>query len=144
MTPPARETTASWLAGVHAASFTDARPWSAAEFSALLAGPGCLLARDRRGFGLARVAAEEAEILTLAVQPEARRQGIARRLLADLEHAARRAGALTLFLEVADNNAAAVNLYESAGFTCTGRRAGYYRQGDGRRADALTLAKSLR
>ncbi len=143
MKAPAQGADPSWLAEVHAASFPDARPWGADEFRALLAGPGCLLARDDHGFALARVAADDAEILTIAVRPDARRRGIGRRLLAELERAARSAGALTLFLEVAGNNAAAVNLYESAGFTCTGRRPRYYRQRDGRRADALILAKPL-
>ncbi len=144
MKTPARPVDPAWLAVLHAASFPDARPWSAQEFSALLTSPGCLLAHEDQGFALARVAADDAEILTIAVRPEARRQGIGRRLVGDLERAARAAGALTLFLEVAGNNTAAVNLYESSGFACTGRRARYYRQRDGQRQDALILAKPLR
>ena len=66
------------LAALHATSFTDTpRPWSAAEFAAVLALPGTLVASRPGGFALGRVAGPEAELLTLAVHPAARRRGLA-------------------------------------------------------------------
>ena len=88
---------------------------------------------------LARIAAEEAEILTLAVAPAARRQGLGRALLlAAMEEAARR-GAREMFLEVAAANPAARALYAACGFTEVGLRRGYYAGG----GDALILRAPL-
>lgn len=126
------------LAALHAACFGDPRPWSAAEFAALLADPACVFSYDPNGFALIRVAADEAELLTLAVAPAARRQGLGRRLLAAaLAEAAARAGA-AVFLEVAEGNAAALALYTQAGFAEAGRRRGYFRGGD-----AVVMRKTL-
>jgi ribosomal-protein-alanine N-acetyltransferase len=97
-----------------------------------------------RGFILLRVAADEAEVLTLAVWPEARRAGVGLRLVeaGAVEAAAR--GAERLFLEVADDNAAALALYARCGFREAGRRRAYYARPDGSRRDALLLALNLR
>jgi len=131
------------LARLHAACFVIPRPWSAAEFAALLARPGARLISEPDGFALGHAQAGEGEILTLAVRPQARRRGIGRRLLSDLESALRTAGARQLFLEVAADNAAALALYASAGYRRAGRRRGYYRAPDGKRLDALLLQKAL-
>lgn len=131
------------LARLHAASFTTPRPWSAAEFAGLLASAGSFLIRDPDGFALARAVADEAEVLTLAVAPAARRQGIGRRLLAGLLAEAAARGCRSVFLEVAADNAAALALYRRAGFTVAGRRPAYYAAPDGRRIDALVLARPL-
>jgi ribosomal-protein-alanine N-acetyltransferase len=133
------------LAGAHALSFDT--PWSAADLTALLDSPGvfALAAREEqvvRGFILARAIAGEAEILTLAVEPDQRRQGLGRALLAAAEGAARAAGAETLFLEVAADNPAAIALYRAAGFESVGRRRGYYARAGGV-VDALVLRKAL-
>lgn len=130
--------TAAELARVHAAAFTVPRPWTAAEFATLLAAQGTLLISAEAGFALARVIADEAEILTIAVAPPLRRQGLASRLLAGVLAEAAARGATTAFLEVAADNAAARALYRSAGFAEAGRRAGYYGAGD-----ALILRKPL-
>ncbi len=90
------------------------------------------------GFILARAVAGEAEVLTLAVHPDARRQGAGLALVQAAAEVALATGAETLWLEVAEDNAAALALYAAAGFEEAGRRRGYYPRADGR-ADALTL-----
>ena len=133
------------LAEIHASAFD--RPWSAAEIAALLDSPGTLALQssgDRKGFVMVRALAGEAEILTLAVAPEGRRQGQARALMqaAIVQALARQAE--TLFLEVAADNAAALGLYEGLGFEMAGRRKGYYDRGAASpRIDALVMRLCL-
>lgn len=131
------------LARLHAAAFTMPRPWSAAEFRALLDSPGVFLAGDGEGFVLGRALAGEAELLTLAVHPAARRRGQGRRWLNAFEAEARARGAEEALLEVAADNAAALALYHSAGWREAGRRPRYYRPAQGPRIDALLLRKGL-
>ncbi|PKP84529.1 MAG: ribosomal-protein-alanine N-acetyltransferase [Alphaproteobacteria bacterium HGW-Alphaproteobacteria-2] len=132
------------LARLHARAFTGApRPWSAAEFNALLAAPGVQLAAADAGFALIRVVAGEAELLTLAVAPEARRRGLGRALLARAEARAAESGAVEMFLEVAADNAAALALYAAAGYARAGLRRGYYHPASGAAVDALVLRKAL-
>lgn len=95
------------------------------------------------GFALTRAVADEAELLTIATDPLHQRKGVARSLLDRLEAEARARNARRLFLEVAEDNAAACALYKSAGYTELARRRGYYEKPDGGRADALILRKSL-
>ena len=94
------------LAALHARAFTDApRPWSAAEFAALLAAASTLLVARGEGFALGRVAGPEAELLTLAVDPGARRRGLGRALVGAFEATAAARGAEEVLLEVAVTNA---------------------------------------
>jgi ribosomal-protein-alanine N-acetyltransferase len=130
------------MANVHARCFDHA--WSEAEFASLLHLPSSLaLGRGEdgalHGFVLARIAADEAEILTIGVDPDQRRGGSGRALLNSLHGCARDRGVARVFLEVSDVNTAARALYERAGYTETGRRARYYRDG----SDALVLEKTL-
>src|SRR5690606_4198483 len=140
-------------------------PWSESEFAALLGQPGVIALAEADGFILIRIAADEAEILTLAVQPAARRRGLGRRLVesgaraacpgradrpflegAGAHPGARAAcagGADRLLLEVAEDNAAARALYAAAGFVEAGRRRAYYPRPEGLAADALILARAL-
>ncbi len=128
------------LAALHAACFTAPRPWSEAEFAALLDDPLVfLLTEPEAGFLLGRVVAGEAELLTLAVAPDLRRQGTGRRLVAGFLDEAARRGAESAFLEVAAPNAAARALYAAAGFAEVGRRRNYYRTPEGGAEDALIL-----
>lgn len=136
-TDPAR------LAALHGASFTTPRPWSAAEIAATLATPGAFLVDDSDGFLIGRVLAGEAELLTLAVAPAARRRGIGARLVAAFLARAHAASARRAFLEVAADNTAALALYARAGFAEAGRRRGYYRHPSGAATDALVLARDL-
>ena len=138
MTGPA---TAARLADIHAAAF--AAPWDAAAFEALLDQTGVFALEEPDGFILLRAVADEAEILTLAVRPVTRRRGLGARLVSEGGTAAATRGATRLFLEVADDNAAALALYARAGFAEAGRRPGYYARPDGGRRDALILALNL-
>ena len=124
------------LAALHAVSFPD--PWDAKAITDLLATPGTFAFHAPDGFVMARIAAGEAEILTLAVEPHARRQGLGRALLQAAINQARADGATTMFLEVGADNPAARALYASLGFTKVGDRKGYYQ---GR--DALVLRLPL-
>jgi len=136
---------AARLAAIHAGAFAGPHdtPWSEAAFADLLGQPGVFALESADGFILMRAVADEAEILTLAVRPEARRAGQGGRLVGEgvLAAAARRAG--RVFLEVADDNAAARALYARAGFLEAGRRPGYYAAPDGSRRDALLLVLNL-
>lgn len=131
------------LAALHKLAFTTPRPWSAAAFTGLLDMTGVFQIGSPKGFVLGRAIAGEAEVLTLAVSPESRRQGIARRLMLDFANKAEQAAAETAFLEVAEDNAAAIGLYLSLGYTVGGRRRGYFETPDHQRLDALIMTKSL-
>ncbi|RBI87192.1 ribosomal-protein-alanine acetyltransferase [Rhodosalinus halophilus] len=130
------------LAALHARAF--ARGWTAEEFARLLESPHVFALGDGRAFALGRVAAEEAELLTLATDPLHRRQGLARARLAAFEAEARARGATTAFLEVAADNGAARALYEASGWAEAGRRPRYYPRSDGPAADALIMRRALR
>jgi ribosomal-protein-alanine N-acetyltransferase len=92
-------------------------------------------------FALLRRAADEAEILTIATRPAARRQGHASRLIAAAM--ASLDGVNHLFIEVASANAAARAFYAKLGFKPAGERKGYYRRADGRCDDAVIMRKDL-
>ncbi len=131
---------AAEAARLHAAAFPPAESWGADAIALMLGLPGAFgLLQPGLGFILARVAADEAEVLTIAVAPEARRQGLGGRLLAAAMAGAVARGAASMFLEVADRNAPARALYEAAGFTGVGLRKRYYPDG----ADALVLRREL-
>ncbi|MEM9524378.1 MAG: GNAT family N-acetyltransferase [Pseudomonadota bacterium] len=131
------------LAKLHARCFSMPRPWRAKEFSDLLTCKGVFLKTCESGFVLGRAIADEVELLTLAVAPTARRQGIGTGLLDAFESTARCLGASEAFLEVAEDNAAARALYARCGFRQTGRRSGYYLSTEEECVDALLLGKSL-
>lgn len=133
------------LVRVHGEAFET--PWSTEAFAALLDSPGVFgLAageEDMAGFILMRAAAGEAEVLTLAVTPARRRQGLARALLDAALELARGAGVEQVFLEAAADNAAALALYRGAAFAATGRRRAYYARKAGPAVDALVLSRGL-
>ena len=129
------------LAALHAQAF--AAPWSAREFADLLSQPGVVSIAETDGFVLIRIVLDEAEILTLAVIPAARRQGLGRRLVEEAAVAATKGGAARLFLEVAEDNAPARALYDRAGFSQIGRRKAYYAAADGSRTDAVVMSRDL-
>jgi ribosomal-protein-alanine N-acetyltransferase len=132
------------LADLHDRAFD--RPWSADEFEALLKGPGAFAvlgeANEPRGFILCRAVADEAEVLTVAVDPAARRRGWGAALVEMAVGIAREAGALEMFLEVASDNLAAIKLYETTGFQRVGLRKGYYPHADGAK-DAVVMRRAL-
>ena len=124
------------LAALHRLSFTDA--WSMSFIRDLLSSPGVFAYAHASGFILARAAGGEAEILTLAVTPGMRRQGVGRALVQNAAVHAQGLGAGALFLEVAKDNEAARKLYSGLGFTPVGLRKAYY-GGD----DAVVLKAAL-
>ncbi len=132
-----------WLASTHAACFANARPWTKAEFAALLALSGAILITKPQGFALAQRVLEQAEILTIAVLPEARLGGIGRTMLRELEAALIQQNTRIIFLEVSTVNLAAQALYYASGYLETGRRSGYYSSKGSTAQDALVLSKSF-
>jgi ribosomal-protein-alanine N-acetyltransferase len=137
---------AAAIAKLHAASFH--RGWSEDELESLLVERNVLTHRATVngrlvGFIMSRMAASEAEILSVAVAASYRGKGLARRML-NL-HMGRLSGVGTrvIFLEVDESNAAARQLYRRAGFGEAGRREGYYAAADGKRATALVLRRDL-
>lgn len=132
------------LATLHARAFVTPAPWEAASFAGFLTDPlAFLLEEADAGFLLGRAAAGEAELLTIAVAPEARRRGLGRKLVARFLYQAQLRGADRAFLEVASDNPAAIALYDSSGFQRAGLRRGYYLSPRGQRIDALIMARDL-
>lgn len=135
---------AAQMAATHAAAFTQSRPWSEAEFAALLENPLILAAGDARCFALLRVIADEAELLTIATDPAHQRQGLARACIGGWEAGLRQRGTAEVFLEVAADNLPAQALYRSCGFANCGLRRGYYPRSGANAVDALLMRKALR
>ena len=137
---------AAALAKLHAVSFR--RGWSDGEFERLLiernvVAHRAMTGRTLAGFILSRMAAGEAEILSVAVAEARRGRGLARALLH--LHLRRLAGlgARAVFLEVDEDNTPARRLYARAGFREVGRRPGYYPQAGSNVANALVLRRDL-
>jgi ribosomal-protein-alanine N-acetyltransferase len=120
------------------------RGWTRQEIVELLAAPGVagvLVQSDEETIGLAlcRIAADEAELLTIAVRADHRRQGAGAALLRLVLALVRERGARNLFLEVGSDNPAALHLYRQAGFQAVGRRRAYYSRPGQRDADAIVM-----
>lgn len=94
------------------------------------------------GFYMSRNAFDEEELLLLAVHPDARRRGLAVRLLDNLAEGATQRGISAIFLEMRDGNPAEI-LYRDWGFQPVGRRRNYYRSSNGEWIDAITFRKIL-
>ena len=136
---------AAGMASLHAASFH--RGWSDGEFESLLTEHNVIAHRATArgnlvGFILSRLAADEAEILSVAVAARQRGHGLARDMLEMHMRRLAGAGCRTIFLEVDETNQPARRLYKSAGFREVGRRNSYYRQGSGSTA-ALVLRRDI-
>ena len=131
--------TAQQMADIHARSFTVPRPWSVDEIEAHGTLSGAIVLQTDYGFLLARHVVGEVELLTLAVDPDHRRNGVGQVLVNDLLTAAKALKADVVFLEVAEDNDAALTLYASVGFAHAGRRKNYY----GGKTDALILRHDL-
>lgn len=136
------------LAALHARAFADGaeRPWSLDELAALADGAGVTVlaaGEPPDGFAMLRVAADEAELLTLAVDPDRRRAGLGRALLDAAMDGAARQGAAAMLLEVASGALAAQALYRAAGFVVVGRRKTYHAHPGRPREDALVMRRAL-
>ena len=143
---PASLRDAPKLAELHGASFH--RGWGEGEFEAMLTERNTLVHRLRMGrktigFAVSRMAADEAEILSIAVDAGHRGRGLSRNLLlTHLGHLAGR-GVRSVFLEVEENNQPARRLYERVGFAITGVCERYYQQPGGAQLNALIMRRDL-
>ncbi len=138
------------VAAIHHEDFS--RPWSDGEFAALLAQDPVFgfVAREEGkatpvlGFALARQAAGEGEILTIAVARARKRRGVGRKLMDAVLRHLHAERVASLFLEVDETNAPAIALYRKLGFRDVGRRADYYEHKAEGRTAALIMRVDLR
>lgn len=139
------------MADLHAVTF--ARPWTDGEFHDMLAQPTVFgfvsreLTRGKSkilGFVLARSAAGEAEILTIAVAPDWQGYGLGRKLMDAVLAKAHGERIESVFLEVDEINKPAIALYRKLGFFQVGGRPEYYRDRSGRKSAALVMRRDLR
>jgi len=133
---------AAAIAALHAASFR--RGWGEDEVLQLLLDSAVvahrlMVRRTLVGFIMSRVAADEAEILSVAIATARRGRGLSRPLLDFHIRSLAGRGVRAVFLEVDEHNEAARRLYAGAGFAEVGRRQGYYEGG----AAALVLRRDL-
>ena len=124
------------LANLHQKCFPH-KPWSANDF-ADLKNSGCEIIASQNGFIVWRAVADEAELITIGVDPDARRTGIAAAMLGIMEGELKKSGIKNIFLEVAENNHPARQLYKNNGYNEIGVRPKYY---DG--IDAIMMKKEL-
>lgn len=121
--------------------------WTPSQCLGMIALPGvwfsiAWLNAQPAGFALARVVADEAELLLIGIAPAFRRQGVGTALMQSIVADARERGATTLHLEVRANNDA-VALYQAQGFEKIGERRDYYRGKDGKLFDAHTFSRLI-
>jgi tRNA threonylcarbamoyladenosine biosynthesis protein TsaB len=134
------------LAKLHQASFDHG--WTEVDFAKMLASPGygAVIAQTRDGpvgFLLYRAAADEAEVITFAVDPALRRRGAGRALMIQTIAQLKSLNINRFFLDVAASNTEAVALYKAAGFAEAGRRKAYYAKSSAPPEDALMMALKL-
>lgn len=142
---PATVDDAADLSRLHTASFEDG--WTHDDFATWLARPeamAVLVLREREAvaFGLALVAGDDAELLTIATEPTARRGGLGRQIFRALDAEALNRGLERWVLEAARNNLPAIGLYKSEGFVEIGVRKAYYNTRQGR-VDALVMSRRV-
>ncbi|MDB5561914.1 MAG: Ribosomal-protein-S18p-alanine acetyltransferase [Hyphomicrobiales bacterium] len=144
---PGEPRDAEALARLHALGFY--RGWPKSDFFSYLtetATPAYIACDAKRrviGFAMLRVADDEAELLTIAVDPKWRGKGIGKALLRATFQDLLMSPVQKMFLEVAADNPAAIHLYRQEGFAEIGRRQGYYARADGKPATALVMARNL-
>lgn len=144
---PGQTRDASDLARIHAQGFY--RGWPSTEFASFLSEHGtpvyvaCDAKRKIAGFALIRIAADEAELLTIAVDPRWRGKRIGQALLRAVFDDLMMSPARRMFLEVSEDNVAAIKLYGKEGFATISSRKGYYAKPDGSAATALVMARDL-
>ncbi len=124
------------LSNLHKKCFPT-HPWSADDFRDLKKS-GCEIIMSENGFIVYRTVADEAEIITIGVNPEMRRNGIASAMISIIEKNIKNQGVKKIFLEVSANNIPAQKLYENLGFLVVGNRPKYYNG-----VDAILMSKEL-
>lgn len=144
---PAGPRDAEVIAKLHAAGFY--RGWPREDFAAYLSGrdtPAYIACDARRriaGFSMLRLAADEAELMTIAVDPKWRGKGVGAALMQAMFADLMLSPARRMFLEVAADNAAAIRLYDKLGFARLSERKGYYARPGGAPATALVMGRDL-
>lgn len=124
------------LSNLHKKCFPN-HPWSPDDFRDLKQS-GCEIIMSQNGFIVYRIVLDEAEIITIGVNPEMRRQGIASAMIGIIEKNIKNQGVKKIFLEVAANNIPGQKLYKNHGFNRVGLRPKYY---DG--IDAILMSKDI-
>ena len=144
---PAQPKDADMVAKLHAHGFY--RGWPREDFAAYISGEGtplyvaCDAKRKIAGFAMLRHLGEEAELITIAVDPKWRKRGVGVALLRALIDDLLMSPAKKLLLEVAADNVAALKLYGKFGFQKVSERRGYYPRPDGTPATAIVMARDL-
>lgn len=144
---PGRLADARDLARIHATGFY--RGWGREEFENFLPDAttpvyvACDAKRRIAGFALIRVAADESELLTIAVDPKWRGKKVGQALLKAAFDDLLMTRARKMFLEVSEDNVAAIRLYQREGFSTISTRKGYYPKADGSAATALVMSRDL-
>ncbi|MEM6412417.1 MAG: ribosomal protein S18-alanine N-acetyltransferase [Pseudomonadota bacterium] len=138
----------SELAELHCEGFD--RPWDEKSILDVLARPntvgiGAISGNnpDLRAFVLFQRVEDEAEILTIVVSSSERRQGVATALLQNGKQHLSARGCTKLFLEVAEDNVAALLLYKRLGFRVEGKRRKYYSRPGFEKIDALIMCRAI-
>ncbi len=144
---PAEPRDADAVARLHAASFY--RGWPRQDIEAYLIDPdtptlvACDAKRRIAGFAMLRLLGDDAELMTIAVEPRYRNKGVATALLRACFEDLLMTPAKRMILEVAADNPAAVKVYTRLGFSKLSERKGYYARPDGQPATALVMARPL-
>lgn len=134
-----------FMARVHAAAFL--RPWSEKSFEDMMTQKhtfaiGGFEQNELAAFILGSLVKDEAEILTLAVDPKFQRRGFGLKLIETFEEYVSRQGAHKIFLDVAIDNEAALQLYRRLHYKRMGQRQNYYLSETGTQT-ALTMVKRI-
>ncbi|WP_421761632.1 ribosomal protein S18-alanine N-acetyltransferase [Devosia sp.] len=144
---PAQTRDADTIAKLHTMGFY--RGWPREDFVSYIAGEGtplfvaCDAKRKIAGFSMLRIVGDEAELMTIAVDPKWRKRGVGVALLRAMLDDLLMSTAKRLFLEVAADNVAALRLYAKFGFQKVSERKGYYPRPDGTPATAIVMARDL-
>jgi [ribosomal protein S18]-alanine N-acetyltransferase len=131
------------MAKLHLLSGSLTRPWSESEYKILLSTDTIRFFYVENGFLVGRLIGPDAEILNVIIHPKYRRLGKARYLIDKFEKEAKEEGSSKCFLEVAESNSRANKLYQSLSYLSVGKRKNYYDFVDGRKDNALILAKEI-
>ncbi len=129
------------LVKLHAASFQPG--WKESDFKGMFSVCGTVALISQEGFAVVRLIGAEAEILTFAVNPQARRKGLGYAITQAMSDWLKANSAESVLLEVRQGNAAALNMYAKAGFARISERKGYYSNPDGSRESAIVMRLAL-
>lgn len=122
--------------------------WNAAAFRQLIESPGMRAhifhqSDQPIGFCLYRTVLDEAELVSIAVDPVFQGSGLSHQIMTHMIEALKSQQVQRLFLEVRKDNKAAIKLYEKSGFNIVGERANYYKSKDGKKTDAIIFSLDL-